>query len=289
MFISVSILVSFDHTCMTVMKTDFSDWYINEILLQLMNNVWRLCVYYSKKNTSAECNYEIYNKEMLIIIWCLKEWNAELRSASSFQICMNHKNLKYFMTVKKLTEQQMRWSLILLQYNFFILAEQAEWENRCFIETKAECVNESLKWQSTTLYNTDNTFWNDEQAYTDCLNDSSRHISLCACTRSELVQWNYRSQTDVSKCWSKRWVIQWALSDNLWETKIIFYCFKSEGIHNRMLLEWWRKATLLWKTLSVILRTSLYETDSVYTWLSNDWTLKKRCNWCSLIMTVLLT
>ena len=25
------------------------------------------------------------------------------------------------MTVKKLTEQQMRWSLILLQYNFFIL------------------------------------------------------------------------------------------------------------------------------------------------------------------------
>ncbi len=34
---------------------------------------------------------------------------------------MNHKNLKYFMTVKKLTEWQMRWSLILLQYNFFIL------------------------------------------------------------------------------------------------------------------------------------------------------------------------
>jgi len=58
---------------------------------------------------------------MLIIIQCLKEWNAELRSVSSFQICMNYKNLKYFMTVKKLIEQQMRWSLILLQYNFFIL------------------------------------------------------------------------------------------------------------------------------------------------------------------------
>ncbi len=34
---------------------------------------------------------------------------------------MNHKNLKYFMTVRKLTEQQMRWFLILSQYNFFIL------------------------------------------------------------------------------------------------------------------------------------------------------------------------
>ncbi len=121
MFISVLILVLFNHTCMTVMKTDFSDWCIDEILLQLINNVWRLCVYYSKKNTSAECNYEIYDKEMLIIIQCLKEWDAELRSVSSFQICTDHKNLKYFMTVKKLTEWQMRWSLILLQYNFFIL------------------------------------------------------------------------------------------------------------------------------------------------------------------------
>ncbi len=44
-----------------------------------------------------------------------------MRSVSSFQICTSHKNLKYFMTVKKLTERQMRWSLILLQYNFFIL------------------------------------------------------------------------------------------------------------------------------------------------------------------------
>ncbi len=70
-----------------------------------MNDVWRLCAYYSKKNASAECNYEIYDKEMLIIIQCLKEWDAELRSVSSFQICTDHKNLNYFITVKKLTEQ----------------------------------------------------------------------------------------------------------------------------------------------------------------------------------------
>ncbi len=84
MFISVLILVSFNHTHITVMKTDFSDWCINETLLQLVNNMWKLYVYYLKKNTSAECNYEIYNKEMLIIIQCLKEWDAELRSVLSF-------------------------------------------------------------------------------------------------------------------------------------------------------------------------------------------------------------
>jgi len=104
MFISVLILVLFNHTHTIMMKIDFSDWCIDETLLQLINNVWRLCAYYLKKNASAKCNYEIYDKEMLIIIQCLKEWDAELRSVSSFQIHMNHKNLKYFMTVKKLIE-----------------------------------------------------------------------------------------------------------------------------------------------------------------------------------------
>jgi len=131
-------------------------------------------------------------------------------------------------------------------------------------------------------------FWDDKQVYTDCLNDSSRHISLCACMRSELIQWDYRPQTDVNECWSRRWVVQWALSDNLQETKIIFYCFKSENIHNEMLLEQWRKATLSQKMLSAVFRISLYRTDSVYTWLNNDWTLRKKCNWYSFIMTVLL-
>jgi len=74
---------------------------------------------------------------MLIIIWCLKKWDAELRSVTSFQIYTDHKNLKYFMTVKKLTRQQMRCSFILSQYNFFILYlsenqnERADALSRC--------------------------------------------------------------------------------------------------------------------------------------------------------------
>jgi len=104
----------------------------------------------------------------------------------------------------------MIFNTVTIQLLHTILAEQAEWESRYFIKMKAECVNEYLRQQSTTSYDADNMFWDDEQVYTDCLNDSSRHISLCAHTRSELVQWDHRSQTDVSECWSKRWVVQWA-------------------------------------------------------------------------------
>lgn len=63
------------------------------------NGILRPCAYFSKKNSPAECNYEIYNKEMLAIVRCLEEWDAELRSVRDFQIRTNHKNLEYFITV----------------------------------------------------------------------------------------------------------------------------------------------------------------------------------------------
>jgi len=73
MFVATLILVQFNHTHTTVMKMNSSDWCIEDTLLQLMNDVWRSCAYYLKKNTLTECNYKIYNKKMLTIIWCLKK------------------------------------------------------------------------------------------------------------------------------------------------------------------------------------------------------------------------
>ena len=53
--------------------------------------------YYSKKYTPAESNYEIYDKELLVIIHCLKAWDTELQSISKgFDIITDHKNIEYF-------------------------------------------------------------------------------------------------------------------------------------------------------------------------------------------------
>jgi hypothetical protein len=62
--------------------------------------------FYSKKNSPTKCNYEIYNKEMLAIIRYLENWDSNLRSVQEFQVHIDHKNLEYFMTARKLTECQ---------------------------------------------------------------------------------------------------------------------------------------------------------------------------------------
>jgi len=52
----------------------------------------------------AECNYEIYDKEMLAIIRLLSQWRVELQGTGfRVQIYTDHKALEYFMTTKQLT------------------------------------------------------------------------------------------------------------------------------------------------------------------------------------------
>ncbi|KAI0998278.1 hypothetical protein K3495_g9919 [Podosphaera aphanis] len=75
--------------------------------------------YYSKKLLPAECNCDIHDKELLAIIRCLHEWRSELLGvANPFLILTDHQNLKYFMTSKRLSERQVRWSQLLSQYSF---------------------------------------------------------------------------------------------------------------------------------------------------------------------------
>ena len=121
-FVSAPALAQFDYDRETRIETDSSGWCVGGTLQQLNDQgLWTPCAFYSKKNNPAECNYEIYDKEMLAIIRCLDEWDAELRGVKNFEIYTDHKNLEYFMTVRKLTERQMRWSLVLSRYNFQIV------------------------------------------------------------------------------------------------------------------------------------------------------------------------
>ena len=62
----------------TVVKTDISDFALGVYLVQKHPDGWHPVIYYSRKMTPPELNYDIYNKELLDIVAALKEWRAFL-------------------------------------------------------------------------------------------------------------------------------------------------------------------------------------------------------------------
>lgn len=116
-FIEAPVLAQFDPDDETVLETDSSGYCSGGVLSQFKNGFLRPVAFFSKKHSPAECNYPIYDKELLAIIRCLEEWEAELKSVGQFTVLTDHKNLEYFTTVRKLSERQMRWQLILSKFN----------------------------------------------------------------------------------------------------------------------------------------------------------------------------
>ncbi|MBW0489809.1 hypothetical protein O181_029524 [Austropuccinia psidii MF-1] len=75
----------------------------------------------SGKPLPAELNYEIYDKELLGIVWALKRWRAFLISLSdSFEVLKDPSCLQYFMSFKVLTCGQARWAEFLSEFHFSI-------------------------------------------------------------------------------------------------------------------------------------------------------------------------
>ncbi|RAL63669.1 hypothetical protein DID88_003712 [Monilinia fructigena] len=114
----------FDHNKRTVLETDASDWASGGVLSQYdSDGLLRPVAYFSAKHSAAECNYEIYDKELLAIIKSMEEWRPELQgSQQEFEILTDHKNLEYFtITTKALNQRQVRWSEFLSHYNFRIV------------------------------------------------------------------------------------------------------------------------------------------------------------------------
>ena len=101
-FTSDVILRYYNLNLKIVVKTDASDYVSEGILSQYnKNDVLHPVAYFFKKHNSAECNYEIYNKELMAIICTFKEWRSELEgSTCSIDVITDYKNLEYFMFTK---------------------------------------------------------------------------------------------------------------------------------------------------------------------------------------------
>ncbi len=143
-----------------VIEIDASNYVFKDILFQYdENEVLHSVAYFFKKHNSVECNYKIYDKELMIIVYAFEEWCSELEDfICSVEMITDHKNLEYFMSIKQLSCHQARWSEFLFKFNYHI--------TYCF--NKIDDKSNALTCCSENLFKKKNTFdsWHQYQHQT---------------------------------------------------------------------------------------------------------------------------
>ena len=81
------------------MEVNASDYATGGVLfMECEDGRWRLVAYLLKSLNEMERNYEIHDKEMLVVIRGLESWRHLLEGAKfKFEVWMDYKNLEYFM------------------------------------------------------------------------------------------------------------------------------------------------------------------------------------------------
>ena len=104
------------------MEVDASDYATGRVLsMECEDELQRPVAFLSKLLTETERNYEIHNKEMLVIIRGLEKQRHLLEGICfKFEIWTDHKNLEYFMKAQKLNQRQARWTLYLSRFDFIL-------------------------------------------------------------------------------------------------------------------------------------------------------------------------
>ncbi|KAI1000729.1 hypothetical protein K3495_g7468 [Podosphaera aphanis] len=115
-------LAVFDWSKRTVVEVDASNWACGGTFSQWVGSELKPVAYFSSKHSAQECNYDIYDKELLSVIKSLEEWRLELEGLQSqFDILTDHQNLQSFQTTKDLNQRQMRWVEFLSRFNFQLI------------------------------------------------------------------------------------------------------------------------------------------------------------------------
>ncbi len=101
--IETSILRHFDQTRETILEINSFDYVNDEVLSQYDDEeILHSIAFYSKNMFFAECNYKIYDKELLIIIRAFEHWWLELKLTDiSIKMFIDHQALISLMKVSR--------------------------------------------------------------------------------------------------------------------------------------------------------------------------------------------
>ena len=112
-----------DQTKPFQIECDASKWASGAVLMQLdINGDRHPCAFISQTFSPTEQNYEIYDRELLSMIRALQEWRHYIQGSNHKTIIyLDHKNLTYFRTAQKLNRRQVRWSLLLSEFDITLI------------------------------------------------------------------------------------------------------------------------------------------------------------------------
>lgn len=121
-FTDTPVLVYYDPEKHLILESDASDHTIAAILSQYGDDGFlHPIVFFSRKLLPAECNYTIYEKEMLAIVAAFREWRKHVEgSRHKLHVITDHPNLEYFQTTKITKRRQARWSMELQAMDYEI-------------------------------------------------------------------------------------------------------------------------------------------------------------------------
>ena len=112
-----------DHSKPFQIESDASKVATGAILTQTnLNGDRHPVAFLSQTFTDMEQRYEIYDQELLGIIWAKKEWRHYIQgSGQTMVVLSDHKNLTYFRTAQKLNDRQAQWSLYLSEFDIKLI------------------------------------------------------------------------------------------------------------------------------------------------------------------------
>jgi hypothetical protein len=110
-FTEAPILSHFEPVWPVVSETDTSDFAIVAVLSEVIDERLHPTAYDSRKMDKVKINYEIHDKEILVILSAFKEWRRCLKGAAhTIGVFTDHQNLEYFTTTKLLNRRQACWA-----------------------------------------------------------------------------------------------------------------------------------------------------------------------------------
>ena len=94
---NATLLEHLDHTAPLNITCDASDFTVGGVLQQYINNVWQPLSFFSKKLTSAETRYSVFDRELLAVYATTRHFRLNLEGRYFF-VNTDHKPLTFVMS-----------------------------------------------------------------------------------------------------------------------------------------------------------------------------------------------